>query len=297
MTFPGAMWDPRFNRYVWGGAPMGPMMVSGGILDQIPAAGAEYDTGAADVILSGAEYDPGTGALYESAGADYDTGATPVYAGAAYESGAADVILSGADAMNAMSMLNAAASGAVPYVDTGAELVDTGARTPRGGRVLARVRRGRGAPPRRNMPVIAQRGMQAVAPVAVAQVAPPARSLKERKSPLGFFGAAFGVGETRPLIERPQLTNWQGYQLVIPASLAPDFLIVGIFVEQRNVFANGQPQDAQTFIDTKDQPNIDMPVNRNGLDVTMTVTNISGVAGKVFRGTIRGNVVTDSPIY
>jgi hypothetical protein len=258
-------WDPRTQQYVFGSPT-----VSGGAFDYY-MAGADPVYAGSDDVESGAEeyFETGAASVLFS-------GSDPVYAGSSIEAGFAPVLLSGAeDPEAAMAALAAQASGAEPYY------VDAGALR----RPMMRPRPGQRV-------VVARPAPRPMAAPAQRKV-----NMVERKCNLNFVGLNFAIGEIRPLTERPQVRNWQGYQLVVPPNFADDFLVTAIQVEQRNAFANSQPAPASAFTSTEDEPNIDMPVNTNGMDVILSIQNISGIAGKNFRCVIRGKVVTASKLY
>lgn len=112
---------------------------------------------------------------------------------------------------------------------------------------------------------------------------------KSRVQPLGFSREAIAPGETTEITARPQVL-FRGRRLLVGSSIASAFTIEDIKVGRNSQFVGTGPQPAEAFRDTATGDNIALDTCKPGVDISITVRNITGSASD-FRATLFGDVV------
>ncbi|MDX2087868.1 MAG: hypothetical protein SFX73_08460 [Kofleriaceae bacterium] len=112
---------------------------------------------------------------------------------------------------------------------------------------------------------------------------------KSRVQPLGFSREAIPPGETTEITARPQVL-FRGRRLLVGSSIASAFTIEDIKVGRNSQFVGTGPQPAEAFRDTATGDNIALDTCKPGVDISITVRNITGAAAD-FRATLFGDVV------
>jgi hypothetical protein len=116
---------------------------------------------------------------------------------------------------------------------------------------------------------------KALAKAALAQKKAPTRS---RELILGFDSIAnVGAGVTLDITSRPQVV-FRPDRVVVPATIAPNFLIVDIRVGKNSQFTASQPVPAEVFSQGGFQVGMKMDTAQISQDVVMRVTNTSAGA-------------------
>lgn len=112
---------------------------------------------------------------------------------------------------------------------------------------------------------------------------------KSRVQPLGFSREAIPAGDTTEITARPQVL-FRGRRLLVGSTIAASFTIEDIKVGRNSQFVGTGPQPAEAFRDTATGDNISLDTCKPGVDITITVRNITGAAAD-FRATLFGDVV------
>lgn len=112
---------------------------------------------------------------------------------------------------------------------------------------------------------------------------------KSRVQPLGFTREAVPAGDTVDITSRPQVL-FRGRRLLVGSTIAPNFTIEDIKVGRNSQFVGTGAQPAEAFRDTATGDNISLDTCKPGVDISITVRNISG-ASSDFRATLFGDVV------
>ena len=112
---------------------------------------------------------------------------------------------------------------------------------------------------------------------------------KSRVQPLGFSREAIPPGETTEITARPQVL-FRGRRLLVGSSIAGSFTIEDIKVGRNSQFVGTGPQPAEAFRETATGDNISLDTCKPGVDISITVRNITGAAAD-FRATLFGDVV------
>ena len=150
-----------------------------------------------------------------------------------------------------------------------------------------------GAPMRRR-PLPPQQGGPRpiiVQPVRPQRPQPPQlvnrRPREVRDEMLGFDSVTdIPPGETRPVIARPQVI-FRGERLVVPSSIAGDFVIEDIRVGNRPMFAASGGNSALVFSEGSTHVRLQMTTAAPGIDIVLLASNVSGAARR-FRATLIG---------
>ncbi|MDX2023240.1 MAG: hypothetical protein SF187_23605 [Deltaproteobacteria bacterium] len=112
---------------------------------------------------------------------------------------------------------------------------------------------------------------------------------KSRVQPLGFSREAIAPGDTTEITARPQVL-FRGRRLLVGSTIAGSFTIEDIKVGRNSQFVGTGPQPAEAFRDTATGDNISLDTCKPGVDISITVRNITGAAAD-FRATLFGDVV------
>lgn len=112
---------------------------------------------------------------------------------------------------------------------------------------------------------------------------------KSRVQPLGFSREAIPANETVEITARPQVL-FRGRRLLVGSTIAASFTIEDIKVGRNSQFVGTGPQPAEAFRDTATGDNISLDTCKPGVDISITVRNITGAAAD-FRATLFGDVV------
>lgn len=108
-----------------------------------------------------------------------------------------------------------------------------------------------------------------------------------RDEMLGFDSVTdIPPGETRPVVARPQVI-FRGERLVIPSSIAGDFVIEDIRVGNRPMFAASGGNSALVFAEGANGVRLQMTTAQPGIDIVLLASNVSGAARR-FRATLIG---------
>ena len=151
-----------------------------------------------------------------------------------------------------------------------------------------------GAPARRR-PMLPPGRMPGRRPVIMQPVARPApqpqlvsrRPRELRDEMLGFDSVTdIPPGETRPIVARPQVI-FRGERLVVPSSIAGDFVIEDIRVGNRPMFAASGGNSALVFAEGANGVRLQMTTAQPGIDIVLLASNVSGAARR-FRATLIG---------
>lgn len=113
------------------------------------------------------------------------------------------------------------------------------------------------------------------------------RPREVRDEMLGFDSVTeIPPGETRPVIARPQVI-FRGERLVVPSSIAGDFVIEDIRVGNRPMFAASGGNSALVFAEGSTHVRLQMTTAQPGIDIVILASNVSGAARR-FRATLIG---------
>lgn len=126
--------------------------------------------------------------------------------------------------------------------------------------------------------------------MANAQVLSPRGPSSAGVQAIGFFQAGVGAGLQAIVTTQPQ-TWFKPMRLVVPDSIAPFFTIDNIIVGNKSQFPSPVPLPAETFIPGAEAVVMELDTVNPALNLTLVVTNISGVAQN-FRATFVGKQVT-----
>lgn len=147
---------------------------------------------------------------------------------------------------------------------------------------------------RRPSPVRAPGRIATVAPLAgrgtgsmIKQQSPT----KSRRTILPIeSSAAIAAGATATVSARPQDIAFKPERLIIPSTLAPDFLIVDIKVGNRSQFTQSGNVPGEAFVPNSDDSMVDFDTLQTSQDFIMIVQNISGAA-RTFRAALFGHAL------
>ena len=112
---------------------------------------------------------------------------------------------------------------------------------------------------------------------------------KGRVQPVGFTSLQIPAGQTVDIPTRPQ-TLFRGTRLVIPSTIAPNFVVEDIKVGRNSQFVASGGQPGEVFKDTATGDNVTLDTCAPGMDITLKVTNITGTV-QDFRAALIGDVV------
>ena len=153
-----------------------------------------------------------------------------------------------------------------------------------------------GAPMRRRRPLPPPPGGGGQRPIIVQPARPQRpqqpqlvnrRPREVRDEMLGFDSVTdIPPGETRPVIARPQVI-FRGERLVVPSSIAGDFVIEDIRVGNRPMFAASGGNSALVFSEGSTHVRLQMTTAQPGIDIVLLASNTSGAARR-FRATLIG---------
>ena len=112
---------------------------------------------------------------------------------------------------------------------------------------------------------------------------------KGRVQSIGFATLALAPNTTVDIPSRPQAL-FRGTRLVIPTSIAASVVIEDIKVGRSSQFVASGSQPGEAFMATATGDNVSLDTAQPGMDITLKITNVSGVAID-FRATLFGDVV------
>lgn len=102
--------------------------------------------------------------------------------------------------------------------------------------------------------------------------------------------AAIAAAATATVTARPQDIAFKPERLIIPTTLAPDFLIVDIKVGNRSQFTQSGNVPGEAFLPNSDDAMVDFDTLQTSQDFIMIVQNISGAA-RTFRAALFGHAL------
>lgn len=128
-----------------------------------------------------------------------------------------------------------------------------------------------------------------------AQILSPRKPASSGVQALGFVsgapGAATAVNPGQQVLITTQPQTWfKPMRLVIPGSIAPFFTVDNIIVGNKSQFPSPIPLPGETFIPEAEAVVLDLATVDPAINLTLAVTNISGVA-LLFRATFVGKQV------
>lgn len=126
--------------------------------------------------------------------------------------------------------------------------------------------------------------------LASAQVMSPKRPTSAGVQSIGFFQGAVAAGAQATITTQPQ-TWFKPQRLVIPDSIAPFFTVDNILVGNISQFPSPVPLPGEGFIPAAIAVVMDLTTCNPALNLTIVVTNISGVPQN-FRAMFVGKEVT-----
>lgn len=126
--------------------------------------------------------------------------------------------------------------------------------------------------------------------LAGAQVMSPKKPTSAGVQSIGFFQAAVAAGAQATITTQPQ-TWFKPQRLVIPDSIAPFFTVDNILVGNISQFPSPVPLPGEGFIPAAVAVVMDLTTCNPALNLTVVVTNISGVPQN-FRAMFVGKEVT-----
>lgn len=113
---------------------------------------------------------------------------------------------------------------------------------------------------------------------------------KARQQPIGFTGTALAAGSSETLTVTPQ-TLFRGRRLIVSSAIAANFTITDIKVGNQSQMASSGALPADAFLPTTTgEDNLTMDTCNPGIQISISVTNISGGAS-TFRAALFGNSV------
>lgn len=101
---------------------------------------------------------------------------------------------------------------------------------------------------------------------------------------------AIAAGATATVTARPQDIAFKPERLIIPSTLAPDFLIVDIKVGNRSQFTQSGNVPGEAFLPNAEDSMVDFDTLQTSQDFIMIVQNISGAA-RTFRAALFGHAL------
>lgn len=123
-----------------------------------------------------------------------------------------------------------------------------------------------------------------------AQVISPRKPTSSGVQPIGF--ESLGVAATTQVVVTTQPQTWfKPMRLVIPGSIAPFFTVNNIIIGNKSQFPSPVAIPGETFIPEAQAVVMDLDTVNPALNLTLVVTNISGVPQN-FRATFVGKEVT-----
>jgi hypothetical protein len=123
-----------------------------------------------------------------------------------------------------------------------------------------------------------------------AQVISPRKPSSSGVQPIGF--ESLGVAATTQVVVTTQPQTWfKPMRLVIPGSIAPFFTVNNIIIGNKSQFPSPIAIPGETFIPEAQAVVMDLDTVNPALNLTLVVTNISGVPQN-FRATFVGKEVT-----
>jgi hypothetical protein len=123
-----------------------------------------------------------------------------------------------------------------------------------------------------------------------AQILAPKKPSSAGVQSIGFFQAGVAAGTPATITTQPQ-TWFKPMRLVIGESIAPFFTVDNIIVGNKSQFPSPVPLPAEMFIPPAEAVVMDLETVNPALNLTLIVTNISGVAQN-FRAGFVGKEVT-----
>lgn len=123
-----------------------------------------------------------------------------------------------------------------------------------------------------------------------AQVLTPRKPSSAGVQAIGFLQLAVAASAQATITTQPQ-TWFKPERLVVPGSIAPFFTIDNIVVGNKSQFPSPVALPAETFIPEAQAVVMSLDTVNPALNLTLMVTNISGVAQN-FRATFVGKEVT-----
>lgn len=126
--------------------------------------------------------------------------------------------------------------------------------------------------------------------LASAQVLSKRAPSSSGVQPIGFAQAGIAAGTQAVITTQPQ-TWFKPMRLVVPGSIAPFFTVDNIIIGNKSQFPSPVPLPAETFIPEAEAVVMDLDTVNPALNLTLVVTNISGVAQN-FRASFIGKEVT-----
>lgn len=126
--------------------------------------------------------------------------------------------------------------------------------------------------------------------LGAAQVISPRKPSSSGVQPIGF--ESLGVAATTQVVVTTQPQTWfKPMRLVIPGSIAPFFTVNNIIIGNKSQFPSPIAIPGETFIPEAQAVVMDLDTVNPALNLTLVVTNISGVPQN-FRATFVGKEVT-----
>jgi hypothetical protein len=113
--------------------------------------------------------------------------------------------------------------------------------------------------------------------LAGSQVLSPSRPTSSGVQAVGFFQAGVAAGAAAVITTQPQ-TWFKPMRLVIGESIAPFFTVDNIIVGNKSQFPSPVPLPAEMFIPGAEAVVMDLATVNPAINLTVQVTNISGVA-------------------
>jgi len=143
-------------------------------------------------------------------------------------------------------------------------------------------------------PVRVGPGLATVAPLAGRSTGSLIRAQAPTKSRRTILpiesSAAIAAAATATVTARPQDIAFKPERLIIPTTLAPDFLIVDIKVGNRSQFTQSGNVPGEAFLPNSDDAMVDFDTLQTSQDFIMIVQNISGAA-RTFRAALFGHAL------
>ncbi len=154
--------------------------------------------------------------------------------------------------------------------------------------------RGAGGRPNYRPAVRAPGRIATVAPLAGRQSGSMVKAQAPTKSRRTILpiesAAAIAAGATATVSARPQDIAFKPERLIIPSTLAPDFLIVDVKVGNRSQFTQSGNVPGEAFMPNTNDAMVDFDTLQTSQDFIMIVQNISGAA-RTFRAALFGHAL------
>lgn len=111
-----------------------------------------------------------------------------------------------------------------------------------------------------------------------------------REEPIGFPSTLVPKSSTLAITTRPEYT-FRPSRLIVPASLAPNFMINDLKIANRSVFQNAVPIGAESFTQVAVGVALALATATVGQSIVIEVTNLDAAADHTFFATLIGTTI------